>query len=695
MTSKLLNFIRKNEFRLLRGARKGSLLLLGGLIFLTLAGTLVIPRLNTHYSMKQFLPQGHPLVMADDKAKARFQLSELEPVLVVLEHPHTWLDEDRIHKLRSATERVAQLDPAVEKAISLATVEGASPGRGGITVGRLLELTPPENWSQRVLGDPILTPQILSQDERTTVVVATLSDVPMAKMTEIQEKMRALLQETFPETKVSLGGVPAVQAEMSRVLGLELRNFLGLSLAASIGMLLLFFRTVTSVLVPLVLVVMANVLSLAWMAATGVPFTVLTTTLPVLVAITVVSMSTHTMLRYASDWDLALRTRTNPNPLRILFRSYRGLLLPNTLTAITTAVGFLAVSITEVPLIRQYGWTVGVSIFVCWFVVIVALPPLLVLAPVPRARSFTEAKSRWALLPVAFKKQTVVAITLLCALLAWIGKDLNWSPHLFDDLPRDQEARRTTEQIDAHLGGMIPLGLTVEFPEENAWNDPNRLERLERLAARWRTDERVGSAVSLAEFLRAAGQVQGRGMPSSRQQAAEDVFLYTFADSNPLRHFLTADGRAARLQLRTHDVPATSLQRLVREAEASARDAFPGAQVTTSGMATTVHELHNELSRELIYGFWQALALISVVLLFTFRSLRWTIAAVVPNLVPPVTLLGALALFDTPIKPGIAVIFSIALGISFDNTIYLLGRLRLIQKTKRGLPVAKAWYQEA
>ena len=47
-------------------------------------------------------------------------------------------------------------------------------------------------------------------------------------------------------------------------------------------------------------------------------------------------------------------------------------------------------------------------------------------------------------------------------------------------------------------------------------------------------------------------------------------------------------------------------------------------------------------------------------------------------------------------KPGIALIFSIALGISFDNTVYLLGRLRLLRdRSKTGeISVCKAWYQE-
>jgi predicted RND superfamily exporter protein len=636
----------------------------------------------------------------DDRMKARFQLPEIEPffALVSLEDrlPGSWLEGSRVAKLREVTEGFRGLDQ-VTGAVSIATVEGASSTKEGITVGRLLELTPENQWAERVLKDPILTPQLLTPDARTAVVAVWVEPgTTTERNAAIQKEVRHQLEEGFPGTKVTLGGIPAVQTEMSKILGRELGNFLLLSLVASLCTLVLFFRSLSSVFVPVILIVLANVISLAWMAWTGVSFTVLSSTLPVLVALTVVSMSTHTMLRYAADWELAKRVSENPNPLRVLLRSYQGLLGPNTLTAITTAIGFFALAYGDIPLIRQYGITVGISIFVCWFVVIGALLPLLVLFPVPEARRWTEKRATWAIWVTANYKQVLVVIGAFCAVMLWEGRNLNWSARLFDDLPKGHEARATTEFVDSRLGGMIPLDLVIEKDEENAWNDPSALARLDRLAAELRRDPNVGSVVGPTDFLRAAGRVQGRGLASTRQEAAEYGFLYSLSDENIYKRFVTVDGRAARLNLRLHDIPADRMKKVVADFRARAQTLFPGWKVTPGAMATTVHELNNELCIELIYGFWQALFAISVVLVVVFRSVRWTIAAALPNLVPVIFLLGAMALGGTPVKPGIALIFSIALGISFDNTVYLLGRLRLLRdRSKHGeISVRKAWYQE-
>jgi predicted RND superfamily exporter protein len=685
----------------LKNARRLSYLALGLFLVLGAIAAASLTRLSTAYSVKQFLPHDHPLMLADDKLKDRFQLPEVEPYFALItlsaQDSGDFLEPRRIEALKSVTEKVSR-DDNVLYAISIATVEGASSSKEGLTVGRLLQLTPQEKWRERILTDPILTPKLLTKDARTVVVAVGLNpDMPQTANRQTMDLSREQIQSAFPNAQVRLGGVPAVQTEMSAVLGKELRNFLGLSLLASVFTLLLFFRSFSSVIIPMLLLMLANFVSLGWMVWFGISFTVLSSTLPVLVALTVVSMSAHTMLRYASDWELAKRSYHNPNPIRVLFESYRGLFLPNFLTAITTGIGFFAIGLAKTPLIRQYGITVGVSIFICWAVVASALLPLLVVFPIPKVRTWTEARATWALWVVEQRRWVIAGVLSLAAFCLFLGKDLNWSSKLFDDLPKGYEARSTTEFVGEHLGGMVPLDLTIEKDEENAWNDPEALRTLDKLAVQWRMHKDVGSVVGPQDLLRAAGKVQGRDLASTRQEAAEYSFLYSFSDNNPLKNFVTADGRAARVNLRLRDIPGDEMEKVVAGILMDTKNAFPNWKVNAGGMSTTVHELNNELCKELIFGFWQAILAITIVLAFVFRSIRWAVAAAIPNLMPVVILLGALSIGGTPIKPGIALIFSIALGISFDNTVYLLGRLRLLRdRSETGrICVAKAWWQEA
>lgn len=680
---------------ILRKAKKLSLLSLVLLAGALVYGSFSLSRLSTQYSMRQFLPKSHPLMEADDAVKAMFGLGELEPYFALLElkEGESWLGEARAERLMKVSERIAK-EAGVKRVLHFANVEGASGSGRQLNIGRLFTLTAPEKREERYLKDPLLAPNLISPDSRRMLFLVSTEELSTQRSAELISMTRHELEREFPESRVFMGGIPAVQNEMTSILSRELKNFLLLSLLASFAMLLLFFRTWQSVLVPLVIMAAANVAALVGMALSGVAFTVLSTTLPVLVSITVISMATHTMLRFASDYDLERRVHGNPNKLLVLYRSFKGLLLPNFLTAITTAVGFFAIAFTKIPLIREYGLSVGVAVFVAWMSIMCMLPPLLVLFPVPIARRWTGDRARWALWISSYKRELFIGILSVCAFFLWAGKDLNWSARLFDDLPEGQEARRTTELVDAKLGGMIPFDIVITAKEDNAWNDPSLIRALDALAGHFRGQPSiVGSVSSLADFQRAASRMQGKEFPETRAAAAEINFLYGFAEENPVANYLTPEGRSVRMNLRLHDIPADRMERFVGAAASMAERSFPGFEVRTAGMATTVHALNNDLCHELIFGFWQALALIAVLLLLVFRSWRWTLIAVIPNLVTPAVLLGVLALLKTPIKPGIALIFSIALGIAFDNTVYLLGRLRLIGKG-REMPVAKAWWQE-
>ncbi len=104
--------------------------------------------------------------------------------------------------------------------------------------------------------------------------------------------------------------------------------------------------------------------------------------------------------------------------------------------------------------------------------------------------------------------------------------------------------------------------------------------------------------------------------------------------------------------------------------------------------------LNYEMAVAGIFGFWQALLVIVVLLAFIFRSVRWAVVACIPNLAPPIALLGYLSLTDTPIKPGTAIIFSIALGLAFNNTVYLMNRMTALKNPSRPIPVQKTFYLE-
>jgi hypothetical protein len=59
-----------------------------------------------------------------------------------------------------------------------------------------------------------------------------------------------------------------------------------------------------------------------------------------------------------------------------------------------------------------------------------------------------------------------------------------------------------------------------------------------------------------------------------------------------------------------------------------------------------------------------------------FSSVRMVLVSLMPNLLPLLTTAGLMGFFGIPIKPSTILIFSIAFGISVDDTIHFLAKYR-------------------
>jgi len=71
-----------------------------------------------------------------------------------------------------------------------------------------------------------------------------------------------------------------------------------------------------------------------------------------------------------------------------------------------------------------------------------------------------------------------------------------------------------------------------------------------------------------------------------------------------------------------------------------------------------------------------AVAVIAVVMAFIFRSFAMVLVSLIPNLFPLLMTAGIMGFFNIPLKPSTILVFSVAFGISIDDTIHFLAKYR-------------------
>ena len=98
------------------------------------------------------------------------------------------------------------------------------------------------------------------------------------------------------------------------------------------------------------------------------------------------------------------------------------------------------------------------------------------------------------------------------------------------------------------------------------------------------------------------------------------------------------------------------------------------SSITGSGIVYTKGT--NYLVKNLFISLMIAVCVISILMSFLFKSWRMVIVSMVPNLFPLIITSAIMGYVGIPIKPSTILVFSIAFGISIDDTIHFLAKYR-------------------
>lgn len=632
--------------------------------------------LRTEYSVDQFYPKEHSLLKYHDEISHQFRLNEASPYLFVLQidEKDAWIKKARIKKLQELTTKIEERDD-VKQVLSMTHVQGASSTTEEMVIGNLFDRVPEKKWKEAVLSNSLLYPLMVTEDLTSTLIAIESKETKKELLEKFEQSMREELAASFPEAKVYSAGVPLLQTRLSNMIQDELSEFLLYTSLAFCAVFYLLFSHWTAIACAFLTLVSSNIFALALMSAFKIPMNAILVTLPVIVSVSIMSLLIHTLHLWSSKYK--------DGPLATM----KEIWLPNALGILTTALGFVALAPSPIPLISEYGWAVALILS---FVAILGQLQMFLFLPYvkPKMRAWFDKPAKWALWSIDNPKKVLGVVMVTTITGTFMLTKLNFSLRLFDDLPKNDEVRHTTEWIDNAFGGILTYELRAVSKTEGFWKTPHHLRILDDLAQALRQENGIGTVVTISDFF------QG-DISEKESMISETFFLFSMAEKNPMHSFLSEDGKSLRLAIRLTDRPSAELERTKRRIITKAKAFFPEVEFSEGGMANYAHAINQEVAKALIFDFWQPLLLIGIALIFIFRSFKWALLSCLPNFVPPAVLIGALALTQVPVKPGIALIFSIALGFAFNNTLYLLSRLRSLTLLNESEPLKKALLMEA
>jgi predicted RND superfamily exporter protein len=217
--------------------------------------------------------------------------------------------------------------------------------------------------------------------------------------------------------------------------------------------------------------------------------------------------------------------------------------------------------------------------------------------------------------------------------------------------------------------------------------DPKVLKALDQLDTWAERQAIVKTSLSPSDLIRDMHRAFNGGgaefdkVPDDRGLISQYLALL---DPTTRSDFVTDDYAKTHLRIMTLDAGSLPWRKqLFEPLEKKAKELLPGYGIVITGYQRASAEGDLVLVKQMVLGFFIAFAVIAILLGLAFRSVRLGLLSVLPNLLPTALAMAVVVAMGTSLRVGTVLFLSVAVGITFDNTIHLFAAMR--EARARGL----------
>jgi uncharacterized protein len=525
------------------------------------------------------------------------------------------------------------------------------------------------------------------------------------KRTQIVNDITAAVERFEQATKIEthLSGLPLIRTRVADRIQQEMKFFLIGSLVLSALILLLFFRSFSTMLLSLTVVIMGVIWTLAVMYICGYNITLLTALTPPLVVV----IGIPNCIYFINKYHTSYLSGNDKNQALVNMVSKMGVV--TLFCNITAAIGFAVFALTKSAILKEFGVVAGISIMLIFVISFILLPAVLSYLPAPKTAQVKYLDSRWltALLAktedwVLHRKRTIAVVTVVVLGIAVAGiTRLKTVAYIVDDLPKTDKIYTDLKFFETNFKGVMPLEILI---------DTKRPKGILRSAIDIRkiavfqdsvlaVQPNVGKPLSVVDGIKFSYQALSQGSGDStytlpafgnpladlhkglREVQVKEQNGTADARDTAMRKlmgsFVDSSEQYLRISMTMADIGTQALPKVLENIQQKAADLLDSNySVKLTGTSITFLEGSKFIINGLKESIFWAFLLIAVCMLYLFRSFRILICSLIPNLVPLVVTAGIMGWAGVPLKPSTVLVFSVALGIAVDITIRFLVNYR-------------------
>jgi predicted RND superfamily exporter protein len=487
--------------------------------------------------------------------------------------------------------------------------------------------------------------------------------------------------------QVRVSGMPYIRTLNSQNIQDEIQLFVGGALLITAIIFFFFFRSYRATFITLLVVMIGVVWAFGFIGLFGYEITVLTALIPPLIIVIGVPNAVFLINKYQQE------VKKHGNQAKSLQRVISKIGNATLMTNITTASGFATFVFTKSQLLKEFGIIASINIVGIFILALLIIPIIYSFMPLPKKKHLNHLEKKWIdnvvnwmERMVRFKRISIYITTVVVIILGIIGVyQIRVSGSLIEDMPKGMQFYKDIKFFEDEFGGIMPLEILIDTKKEKGVMKLSTLKKMEKINEAIAQFPELSKPISVTNLVKYSKQAYYRGIPKYYQlptaQEQSYIFAYTKnsdGNSKMLNNFVDSTGRYARMTTFMKDIGTDKMTIIQDRLKAVIAKEFPSDkfEVHLTGKALVFLKGTNYLINNLIISLSLAILLIAIFMAWMFRSYQMILISLIPNMLPLLITAGLMGFIGIPIKPSTILVFSIAFGISVDDTIHFLAKYR-------------------
>ena len=493
--------------------------------------------------------------------------------------------------------------------------------------------------------------------------------------------------EAQTNIQVHTSGMPYIRTLNSKNIIDEIGLFIGAAMLITSLIFFFFFRSYRATFISLVTVLIGVMWSFGLLGLMHYEITVLTALIPPLIIVIGIPNCIFLINKYQQE------IKRHGNQAKSLQRVISKVGNATLMTNLTTASGFATFILTNSKLLKEFGIVASINIVAIFLLSLFIIPIIYSFMAVPKYKHLKHLNKRWISRFVNWMERMVrehriaiyvISISMLCASIIGMFQ-IKLSGSLIEDMPKSMDFYKDIKFFEKEYEGIMPLEILVDTKRKKGVMNLATLKRMDQLQQVINEIPELSQPISIVNLVKYSKQAYYNNNPEYFQlpNNQERSFILSYAQSgaentNLLSSYVDTTGQYARITAFLKDTKLERFERIEEDIRSEINKIFPEDRynVSITGKAFIFEKGTKYLVNNLLLSLSLAIFLIALFMAWMFRNLKMILISLIPNILPLLVTAGIMGFIGVDIKPSTILVFSIAFGISVDDTIHFLAKYR-------------------